>query len=193
MTDYTAVVRDLGPCKHVSSGEGHALAKLTVLSATVPGVKPHPDKTKAFAVEDGRVRQLPIGQGANTSRPATRIDYLGFTFDGRQVRMRQRTVGRYYRRVYHRIRQMYAYGRPSKRRVEGLYVDFSKWGSSPLRNRRVRELLGKTNSHSNFIMYAQRAQRAFPDDDVLSDVRRHKRKMRKRSNRMLDDRLPSED
>lgn len=167
-------------------GVRRAIARVAALPATVPSVIVHPEKTKAFCLRGGVVTQLMIGEGAVVSRPSSRIDYLGFSFDGVNVRLRQRTIGRYYRRMYRRVKRVFGEGvRPSKRRVEELYVDFSDWGSDPSKNKRVRRKLGKDGGHGNFLTYAYMAQEAFPDDPVTDDVKRHKFKIWRRAQGVL--------
>lgn len=113
------------------------------------------------------------------------VDYLGFSFDGVSVRLRQRTVGRYYRRMYRRIDRMYRWKfRPSEKRVRSLYLDFSDWGRDPKKNKKGRRLVGRQTSRGNFLSYADKAQRAFADDPILSDVKDHKRKIRKRAKKV---------
>lgn len=168
-------------------GMRDAMAALSGLQVTVPSVRVHPEKTKAFCYKDGTVTQLLRGQGANAGHLSSHIDYLGFSFDGTSVRLRQRTVGRYYRRMYRRLRELYSPGvRPSKKRVEGLYLDFSDWGSDPSRNRKVREKLKRDCEHGNFLTYAHRSQDAFPGDPIAADFTRHKYKIRHRAKRLLE-------
>lgn len=162
-----------------------ALSRIGAIAKSIPSVRIHPDKTCAYRYDGERVANTGIGKGA-TTKAVRHIDYLGFSFDGACVRLRQRTVGRYYRRMYRRVKQLYGNGsRPSKRRVDSLYIDFSDWGRLPGRNAAVKRRVGKEKTRGNFLTYAHRAKRSFPDDDILIDFRRHKLKIRKRSNELL--------
>jgi len=155
------------------------MAKVAKLAVDA-GVTIHADKTYACICKPGLVVQAP-GFGVAAGHPRHQIDYLGFTYDGTCVRLRQRTIGRYYRRMYHRIGWMYGdANRPSRKRFYSLYVDFANHGRRPGKNERVRKLLGKRGMHGNFLTYVDRAQRVFPHDPITRDTDRHMQKIRKR-------------
>lgn len=146
------------------------------LARTMSSLRVHPSKTHSYRMNAGEVILLgPEGESKSA------IDYLGFSFDGILVRLRQRTIGRFYKRMYRRIGRLYKwrYG-PGKKRVDSLYLDFSDWGRSPKRNAEVRKRVGNKSSHGNFLSYVDRAQNAFVDDPISVDVKNHKRKIRKR-------------
>ena len=172
-----------------SEGFRSSIGVVARLTATVPTVVLHEGKTKAFRYEDRTIEQMPIGQGATTGKPSRQLDYLGFTFDGSCVKLRQRTIGRYYRRMYHRIKRLYgseeAGKRPSKRRVQELYFDFSDWGIDPEKNGDVRKKIGRSGKHGNFLTCIRRAQSVFPDEPIRNDVAKHKLKIRRRSEKVL--------
>ncbi len=161
-----------------------AKAAIDRLVATIPALVVHPSKTRCYRVTGGAVVQID-GVPGEEGKNSRHIDYLGFSFDGKSVRLRQRTIGRYYRRMYARIKRLYGRGeRPNKKRVDKLYVDFSDWGQCSRRNMRVRHRVGRIRQHGNYLSYVARAQRAFPDDPIALDVKNHKRKMRRRSKAM---------
>ena len=146
--------------------------------STVPKLVAHPDKCKSFCCSQGKVASID-NDLALDKQPIRHIDYLGFSFDGTSVRLRQRTVGRYYRRMYRRVATLYGGSRrPSKRRVDALYIDFSDWGRCPNRNRQRRVQSKGKAGNGNFLTYAGKAQRVFPEDPILVDTKRHKRKLR---------------
>jgi len=86
------------------------------------------------------------------------ITYLGFTFDGRKVFLRGRTLSRYYRRMSYATRHA-----ARKARAEG--------GSSVFRRKLYREFthLGT----DNFYSYAKRSARVLNDEAPTQQLRRH--------------------
>ncbi|WP_172137117.1 reverse transcriptase/maturase family protein [Adlercreutzia sp. ZJ473] len=158
-----------------------ARADIERLVASIPALVTHPSKTRCYCVADDAI--VHVGGAADKeAKNSGHIDFLGFSFDGKSVRLKQRTTGRYYRRMYARMKRLYGKGeRPSKKRVDKLYVDFSDWGRCPKRNTRVRHRVDRMRQQGNFLSYVARAQRAFPDDPIALDVKNHKRKMRRRS------------
>ncbi|WP_156008920.1 reverse transcriptase domain-containing protein [Streptococcus ruminantium] len=100
----------------------------------------------------------------------SQIDYLGFTFDGLNVKIREKSIGKFYRSARklihksHVIKQRKALKKlPNRHKIYSLYTDF---GVSKL-------------YRSNFIDYAKRAQRIF--DDISPST--HNRMMEQIKNR----------
>lgn len=72
------------------------------LAGTMPSLKIHPRKAHSFRMVDREVYLLD-----SEDEPKCAIDYLGFSFNGTSVRLWQRTIGRFYRRMYRRIGRLY--------------------------------------------------------------------------------------
>lgn len=160
-------------------------ALLSVLQERVsqlPTLALHPKKTKRYHYSCGRIKRLKEDLSLSENAGGF-IAYLGFMFDGREVRLRQSTVGRFYRKTYRRVRLAFRYGRPSKKRVNQLYIDSSDWGRYPKRNNRMRKQCEREGKRGNFLSYANKVAKTFPEDPILRDTRRHKRKIRARSRR----------
>ena len=116
----------------------------------------------------------PVGE-AECGSPS-KIDYLGFSFDGSEVRVRQKTISRYYRRAYRAISNLYFGGqRPSRKRVRKFYRAYSSRGARPVSD-------GKHGvvRRGNFITYINRAMDEFPRDPIAVDTKRHYEKFRRR-------------
>lgn len=88
------------------------------------------------------------------------VQYLGFVFDGQQVRLRSRALSRYYRRMTYATRQsVRGAGRAGKLASQAhkraLFRDFTHLGTL------------------NFYTYAMRAHNKFPQSAVKKQLRRH--------------------
>jgi len=97
------------------------------------------------------------GSGQVTDLPIT---YLGFTFDGRNVGLRARTLSRYYRRMTYATRRAVRTAGQQGQKAEdafkrGLFRDFTHLG------------------HRNFYSYAKRADGKFASSIVKRQLRRH--------------------
>ena len=151
------------------TAEGYEKLMNGIKQSGVPGVMLHPEKTFGYCVKDGVVARIDSDlRPMRTASHGGQIDYLGFCFDGGAVRMRQSTVGRYYRRSYRRVRRVFGGGeRPSRKRVRRLYAAISDWGRST-------SLLHNPNGRrgGNFLTYAHRAARIGENYPVLNDVLR---------------------
>ncbi|MFR3924008.1 MAG: hypothetical protein ACLTXI_01610 [Collinsella sp.] len=77
------------------------------LAQGVPAAELQDEKTKIHRVNDGRVEQLSLGallagemEVVRTAHHAgNHVSFLGFDFDGKDVRIRQSTVGRVLQQV----------------------------------------------------------------------------------------------
>ena len=108
------------------------------------------DKTEQFYYNDGSLIKL-AGDGSA-------INYLGFTFDGKEVRIREKSLFKYYNRAYKKIRRVNA------SKTEGGYIAGKKAVYKSYTH------LGNTKSkktYGNFLTYAYKAQRIFDESDCL--------------------------
>lgn len=114
---------------------------------------------------------------------------MGFDFDGRVVRLRQSTVGRYHKRLREAAtaiaRSNQGEGRhASKKRVSALYQHYSPLG---IKGRRLCPSAGADSSafsrYGNFLSYVARAQKAFPNDPIAPDEAKIYRKIKRLSAR----------
>lgn len=173
-----------------------ALVEAVNLMAGVDSVKLQPEKTKVFRVDCGGVAQLDFesvcaGEALSYSgaHPAQKVSFLGFDFDGRVVRLRQSTVGRYHSHLNEAAsaiaRSNKGEGRhASKKRVFALYQHYSPLG---MKGRRLCPSCGVSSSaisrYGNFLSYAARAQKAFPNDPIAPDEAKIYRKIKRLSAR----------
>lgn len=100
----------------------------------------------------------------------TTLNFLGFSFDGDFVRIRDKTISRYYKRLYAKIKTIKKQ-RAKKRKGGGtknLYLNFSKKGSS-------------LKSKGNLFSYIHRAKLIFNEHRFKDEItKRHMGKIRKR-------------
>lgn len=149
------------------------------LCGEIPGIRVQESKTAEYLFTDGRVVRCGgalDAAAAGRRGKASKIDYLGFSFDGREVRVRQRTITRYYRRSYRAISNLYLDGcRPSRKRVRKFYATYTSCGARPVFDEKHRIV-----RRGNFITYVGRAAAELPDDPIEVDTKRHHEKFRKR-------------
>ena len=173
-----------------------ALVEAINLMADVDSVKLQPEKTKVFRVDGDGVAQLDLDSvragkvlSYSGAHPAQKVSFLGFDFDGRVVRFRQSTVGRYHKCLRESAsaiaRSNQGEGRhASKKRVSALYQHYSPLG---IKGRRLCPLAGSDSSaffrYGNFLSYAARAQKAFPNDPIAPDEAKIYRKIKRLSAR----------
>ena len=173
-----------------------ALVEAINLMADVDSVKLQPEKTKVFRVDGDGVAQLDFESvragevySYSGAHPAQKVSFLGFVFDGRVVRLRQSTVGRYHKRLREAAsaiaRSNQGEGRrASKKRVFALYQHYSPLG---IKGRRLCPSGDADTSafsrYGNFLFYVARAQKAFPNDPIAPDEAKIYRKIKRLSAR----------
>lgn len=127
----------------------------------IPNLELNEDKTEHFFYEHGVIQKL--------TGESNLINYLGFTFDGNTVRIRDKSLFKYYCRAYRKIKKVketkdeksYNAGR------KAVYQSYTHLGVG----RNPRE-------HGNFLTYAYKADRIFRESNLLNceirnQVKRH--------------------
>lgn len=136
---------------------------------TTPRLTLQPSKTQFFHYTEGNVencgrRFLPDADESNRF-----INFLGFTFNGQEITIRDKTVSKYYYRMYRKaknlviMREMTKF-RPKRYSSKRLYMVYSERG----------EHVGP----GNFLTYVSNARSAFgPDEPIGRATRRHMEKI----------------
>lgn len=144
--------------KYIASLEG---------DKTKGGLTLSPDKTKSFHYCDGVLTRC---DNDENSRKKTLMDYLGFTFDGKEVLIRDRAFTKYYNRMYKKARgvvMMNALGGYAHYSAHKLYKVYS-----------VKGAYGDEQKKANFITYVNRAAKEFNNPDITRPINRHLRKIK---------------
>lgn len=131
-------------------------------------IRLQPDKTKKLKLVEGRIYTL-------DSVPSS-IDYLGFKFDGYNVKMREKSIYKFYRNARKLIfkskkiqKKLRMNKMPNRHKIYALYTDFGHSDKYP----------------SNFISYAKRSQKIFDkispktNNLMLNQIKNRKKKVEK--------------
>ena len=146
----------------------------------IPNLILQPDKTQIYKYKDTTLKSCNSLFLDDMVNGKNEIDYLGFTFDGKEVTIRDKTISKYYYRLYRKLKTIVkneGYTSSGKRiSCKNLYEKYSVKGAR----------LKDSNGHikGNFITYVQRAQKVFGEDEPIDrKTKRHMIKIR----RILDD------
>ena len=155
-----------------------------------PGLELQAEKTQLFKVENKCVvkltqqkeeqREATIRIVEEKKITASVINFLGFTFDGHEVTICDKTISRYYNRMYKKINSILKCGGYTKNHnrisCENLYKTYSVKGAN---------IDGKdSKAKGNFITYVRRAESIFGEKSINKKTKRHLQKIRKRLNRL---------
>lgn len=160
------------------------LKRVSDMVKQAPRLTLEPSKTQYFHFENGVLANCGKDFHTDADDNSKTINFLGFLFDGNTIRIRPKTVSKYYYRMYRKARGIFKMGGYTLdgKRITGknLYMSYSRKGAK--------------EGHSNFLTYVDRAANEYgPNEAIKSDTRNHMQKIRrvlnkhkKQSNSMAD-------
>lgn len=177
--DFVIVIPDIGPTSHKTLKDIAALFN-------VDGLTLEPQKTQYFRFENQELINCGVQFGVPNGTQKRFINFLGFTFDGKTVAVRTKTIGKYYSRMYKKVKTI-TKGRgftPDGKHIsaKNLYGLYSIRGAHGCL---IKQKDGKIIKHSgNFLTYIQRSAKIFGcQESIHRDTRRHMSKIGKALNR----------
>lgn len=149
-----------------------------------------PEKTQCFFFLNENLQNCNALYMPEIENAKDFLNYLGFTFDGKSVKLRDKTISKYYYRMYRKIRginnrNIKMKGSIRQTSLHKLYSSFS-----------IKGTYGKDEKthkpKGNFLSYVNRSSAIFNNDPNIKNVtRRHMQKIRKRLNTNKDSNLQS--
>ncbi len=157
---------DMSLCKDISN-------HLISLQNDIPNLEINLDKTKEYICKDTKIFSL-------VDKKTSEVSYLGFNYDGVHVRIRDKSVFKYYCRAYRKIDRInqYFYDGDMNSYIAGKKAIYN--GYTHLFNpKRTKK---KNAQYGNFITYAYRAHEIFSQSPLLESkirlqLRRHWKKI----------------
>lgn len=142
--------------------------KIKGILGTVKNLKLQPEKTQYFYFDGACVENVGTEFEQSANRDHRFINFLGFTFDGTHIHIRDKTITKYYYRMGKKAKTIVKQRRRGKRpSLHNLYMLYSQKGA------RV--------GRGNFITYVARAQKEFGSAEPIDrPVKSHLVKIRKK-------------
>lgn len=154
---------------------------------SVPHLELKDSKTKVFYFDNMSVKNCTNSFISNGVDGKNIIEFLGFAFDGKCIRIRDKTISRYYNRLYRKLRTIVKNQSitQNNRRISGksLYQKYSYKGSRYYLKEKAKRTgipLTKDEMHGNFLDYVFRSQKKFDGEPIDTATKRHMQKIRKR-------------
>lgn len=142
----------------------------------IPNLILQPEKTQIYKYTNTKLESCNALFLNDMVNGKNEIDYLGFTFDGKEITIRDKTISKYYYRLYRKLKTIVKNGgyTSSGKRIscKNLYEQYSIKGAH----------LKDPNGYikGNFITYVQRAQNVFGKDEPIDrKTKRHMIKIRR--------------
>ena len=102
-----------------------------------------------------------------------KINYLGFSFDGKEVTIRDKTITKYYYRMYRKLKHIVRNNGVTKKgkRIspKNVYIKYSIKGAN----------IKKDGNKGNFITYVKRAEKIWGNEPIGRSTKRHMLKIRR--------------
>lgn len=146
------------------------IVRISDMVKRAPRLTLEPNKTQYFHFKNGQLANCGKSIHADADDSSQTINFLGFSFDGHTVRIRAKTISKYYYRMYRKAKSIAKLGgvTPDGRRITGrnLYMSYSRKGSK--------------TGHGNFLTYVDRAAAEYgPHESIKKDTRKHMQKIRR--------------
>jgi hypothetical protein len=137
------------------SHEKELLEKFQYLNSNTPGLEVNPDKMKTFHYKDQKIYH---------NDECSKIKYLGFEFDGSNVRIKERTITRFYLKAYRLIKGVNGISKKHKRNAyrKRFYKTFTHLGKKKTKKNR-----------GNFLTYVDKCSDVLSEPDIKKQVSGH--------------------
>lgn len=150
------------------------IEKIDKIRRDTPNLEKNEEKTSTFIFKKGKIKGI-----GDTHE--NHISYLGFYFDGKDLRIREKSLFKYYTRMYEKTRVSAKYSIKYGRKVfrKRLYKLYSHLGEKP-----------RKNEYGNFLTYTKRADKVFGKDNLYenkinSQTKRHWKKLQNSLNKNI--------
>lgn len=153
----------------IKNGENEQITKFVYkVRDSIPNLELNEDKTEQFFYDNGIIEKI-MGE-------SNLINYLGFTFDGKTVRIRDKSLFKFYCRAYKKIKRV-------KENTEEKAFNAGK--KAIYQSYTHLEASKYSREHGNFLTYAYKADEIFSqskvlESDIRNQVKRHWYKINKR-------------
>ena len=160
------------PEENVDTFKTH-FSYLNGIMKEIPKLNLQPEKTQIYRFKDQCIINCNELVLANVKNGKNSFDYLGFTFDGKVVVLRDKTLSKYYYRLYRKLKTIIKSNGRTKygNRISSrnLYEKYSVKGAN----------IGK----GNFISYVRKAEKIFGKQEAISrGTKNHMQKIRRKLN-----------
>ncbi len=146
------------------------LKRIVAMINHAPRLTLEANKTQYFYFENDSLINCGKDMHEDADDSSKTINFLGFSFDGHKIKIRSKTVSKYYYRMYRKARGIAKLGgyTPDGKRItcKNLYMTYSRKGAK--------------NGSGNFLTYVERASLEYGNDEMIKcDTRRHLQKIKK--------------
>ncbi len=152
------------------------LNRIKYIIKSVPNLVLQPEKTQLYKYKGKELNSCNACFLKDVPNGKNEIDYLGFTFDGKEITIRDKTISKYYYRLYRKLKTIVKNdgftSSGKKISCKNLYEKYSVKGAH------LKDIDGYIKG--NFITYVHRAQKVFGENEPIDrKTKRHMLKIRR--------------
>lgn len=126
----------------------------------IPGLKLQAEKTQIFSFDFNQVKSCNNLVSSNMKNGKNILNYLGFSFDGKLVTIRDKTISKYYYRMHRKLRNI--------KDCQGISKSGKKISNKILYEK--YSIRGAFKDKGNFITYVKKAEKIFGKDEAVNKV-----------------------
>lgn len=132
------------------------------------------NKTQFYLIENGKVTNVTDSNNSFRSK----INYLGFTFDGKVVTIRGRTIFKYYTRMYKKLKTI--------EKCKGITRFGHKVNYKEIYSKYTNQKKNNKSKYGNFLNYVNRSAIIFGSNstEIKRHTKNHQAKLRRRINKI---------
>lgn len=129
-----------------------------------PYLQMNKEKSSIYSYKNGKIRSLHKEiKGLKSSNNV--VGFLGFSFDGKHIKFRDKTLTKFYYRLYRRIDSMLE--------REKIRIEKGKKRKTKIDKKMILKKLKTSNQESRkFIDYVQRAKKVYPNEKYIVEFRK---------------------
>lgn len=133
--------------------------KIIDIKDLIPRLILSPEKTSCFIKQNEKISSVDI-LNKEVKKENDIINYLGFSYDGKKVKIREKTVAKYYRKMYARIKNINKWTVKTGKNIgrKKLYKQYSYIGKK-----------SEDPKKGNFLTYVDRAQEEFGELGMMKN------------------------
>lgn len=148
---------------------------------SIPCLVLEPQKTQIYKYTNCILRNCNVDVIKNGEKGKDFLNYLGFTFDGKKVAVRDKTISKYYYRMYKKLKTIIRNNGVTHKNKKisfcKVYSRYSKSGSS----NKLHTWKAEGKPRGNFLTYIYRARKVFGNQENIDrGTNRHMQKIRKK-------------
>jgi len=143
------------------------------------------DKTQIFRFENKKIQSANEDILEGVENGLDSMNYLGFNFDGEQVRIKDKTISKYFYKMHRKLKTITKNGGYVRRKkADGQYEYIKSSNKNLYRDFSIKGSVVSDDNKGNFITYVKRVDKIFVNEPAIKKIlNTHMQKIKKKLNK----------